>query len=858
MKSSEIRKSFINFFEKKGHKFIRSSSVAPNDDPTLLFTNAGMNQFKSIFLNKENPKFLRAVNSQKCIRVSGKHNDLEEVGIDLFHHTFFEMLGNWSFGDYYKEEAIKWTWELFTEIWELDKNRLWVSVYYKDEEALQIWKNSTDIEENRIVKCKEEDNFWDMGNTGPCGPCSEVHYYVGDEVDNQIADGVNNSDQYWELGNIVFIQYNRTNDKSLVDLASKHIDTGFGLERISAILQGKNSNYETDLFYPVIKEVESISNVLYADDGVSHRVIADHIRLLCFSIADGALPSNEGRGYVIRRILRRASRFGRNIGLKKPFLHKMVEQIVKMMSDFYPELKEKQKHIEKVILSEEESFGKTLDRGLNHFEKIILKGENQIIDGKDAFKLYDTFGFPIDLTVLMAKERKINVDVYGFEKLMQSQKLKARKTRRFDLNQKTLNWVTISDGSHSKFLGYERLTTKSSIRKYAFDGQSFLVLLDQTPFYAESGGQIGDTGTIKGKNIDLQVLDVKKEGEMFLHICKGNIAENIKVKCKVSKKRRNSIKRNHTATHLLHKALKIVLGEHVNQAGSLVHSNYLRFDLTHFEKIKHSEIFEIETIVNKEILRNKKLNVSVQKYEDAKKMGSEALFGEKYGDEVRVVKVGDFSNELCGGTHVNRSGDIGSFKITDESSLASGVRRIQAVTGPQSLVEMQDNALTVNKLQALLNEPKIKLIERVENLLIEKKKLEKLSKNKTIPKENDGLFNNIINFGKNSILVENVKVESKDELKTIADVALRKIKTGVGALFSNSLEKPIAVIIVTKNNISSGILAGELAKKIGAFMGGGGGGKPHMASAGGNYDESIENVMKKTRVLLKDTLKNNS
>ena len=635
MKSSEIRKSFINFFEKKGHKFIRSSSVAPNDDPTLLFTNAGMNQFKSIFLNKENPKSLRAVNSQKCIRVSGKHNDLEEVGIDLFHHTFFEMLGNWSFGDYYKEEAIKWTWELFTRIWELDKNRLWVSVYYKDEEAFQIWKNSTDIEESRIVKCKEEDNFWEMGNTGPCGPCSEVHYYVGDEVDNQMADGVNNSDQYWELGNIVFIQYNRINDKSLVDLTSKHIDTGFGLERISAILQGKNSNYDTDLFYPVIKEVESISNVPYADNGVSHRVIADHIRLLCFSIADGALPSNEGRGYVIRRILRRASRFGRNIGLKKPFLHKMVKQIVKMMSDFYPELKEKQKHIEKVILSEEESFGKTLDRGLNHFEKIILKSENQIIDGKDAFKLYDTFGFPIDLTVLMAKERKINVDVSGFEKLMQSQKLKARKTSRFDLNQKTLNWVTLSEGSHSKFLGYERLTTKSSIRKYAFDGQLLLVLLDQTPFYAESGGQIGDTGTIKGKNIDLQVLDVKKEGEMFLHICKGNIAENSKVKCKVSKKRRNSIKRNHTATHLLHKALKIVLGEHVNQAGSLVHSDYLRFDLTHFEKIKRSEIFEIETIVNKEILRNKKLNVSIQKYEDAKKMGSEALFGEKYGDEVQ-------------------------------------------------------------------------------------------------------------------------------------------------------------------------------------------------------------------------------
>ena len=858
MKSSEIRKSFINFFEKKRHKFIRSSSVAPNDDPTLLFTNAGMNQFKSIFLNLESPKFLRAVNSQKCIRVSGKHNDLEEVGIDLFHHTFFEMLGNWSFGDYYKEEAIKWTWELFTEIWELDKNRLWVSVYYKDEEAFQIWKNSTDIEESRIVKCKEEDNFWEMGNTGPCGPCSEVHYYVGDEVDNQKADGVNNSDQYWELGNIVFIQYNRVNDKSLVDLTSKHIDTGFGLERISAILQGKNSNYDTDLFYPVIKEVELISNVPYADNGVSHRVIADHIRLLCFSIADGALPSNEGRGYVIRRILRRASRFGRNIGLKKPFLHKMVKQIVKMMSDFYPELEEKQKHIEKVILSEEESFGKTLDRGLNHFEKIILKSENQIIDGKDAFKLYDTFGFPIDLTVLMAKERKINVDVSGFEKLMQSQKLKARKTSRFDLNQKTLNWVTLSEGSHSKFLGYERLTTKSSIRKYAFDGQSLLVLLDQTPFYAESGGQIGDKGTIKGKNIDLQVLDVKKEGEMFLHICKGNIAENSKVKCKVSKKTRNSIKRNHTATHLLHKALKIVLGEHVNQAGSLVHSDYLRFDLTHFEKIKPSEIFEIETIVNKEILRNKKLNVSIQKYEDAKKMGSEALFGEKYGDEVRVVKVGDFSNELCGGTHVNRSGDIGSFKITDESSLASGVRRIQALTGPQSLVEMQNNALTVNKLQALLNEPKIKLIERVENLLIEKKKLEKLSKNKTRLKENDGLLDNIINVGKNSILVENVKVESKDELKGIADVALRKIKTGIGALFSNSLEKPIAVIIVTKNNISSGILAGELAKKIGAFMGGGGGGKPHMASAGGNYDESIENVMKKTRVLLENTLKNNS
>ena len=602
MNSKDIRNSFIKYFERKDHKFFRSSPVVPIDDPTLLFTNAGMNQFKPIFLGQTDPKHPRAVNSQKCIRVSGKHNDLEEVGVDTFHHTFFEMLGNWSFGDYYKKEAIEWAWDLFTNEWKLDKDRLWATVYEDDDEAFDLWTKVTDIAPERVVRCGKKDNFWEMGETGPCGPCSEIHYYVGEDISNQDPSGVNSSDQYWELWNLVFIQSNRLQDGSLEELPAKHVDTGAGLERIATVLQGKNSNYDTDLFLPIIDSLQILANSSYKDDPIPHRVIADHIRMLCFSIADGALPSNDGRGYVLRRILRRAARFGRKLGLEDPFLYKLVEKVADIMGELFPEVIDKRAHIEKVIRSEEESFNKTLDRGLSHFEKIVSGIEGSEISGEDSFKLYDTYGFPLDLTQLMARERKMTVDEKGFNESMEKQKLKAKEAGRFNQGTDQFEWITVSDGDDSKFVGYEVMDCSANIRRYAKDKDRLLIILDKTPFYAESGGQIGDIGSIQGNDIDLSVLDVKKDNDSFVHICEGTLNNTDSlVECSVNDDHRNSVKKNHTATHLMHKALKSVLGDHVNQAGSLVHPDYLRFDLTHFEKISLQEIKDIEEMVNEQI-----------------------------------------------------------------------------------------------------------------------------------------------------------------------------------------------------------------------------------------------------------------
>ena len=612
MNSKEIRQSFIDYFEVKGHRFARSSSVVPIDDPTLLFTNAGMNQFKPIFLDQVKASHPRAVNSQKCIRVSGKHNDLEEVGVDTFHHTFFEMLGNWSFGDYYKKEAIEWAWELFTEEWKLDKQRLWATVYDDDDEAFELWKEVTDIDSDRVIRCGKKDNFWEMGETGPCGPCSEIHYFVGEDVQEQDPSGVNSSDQYWELWNLVFIQSNRLPDGSLEDLPAKHVDTGAGLERIATILQGKTSNYDTDLFLPIIESLQDIAGSSYAEDPIPHRVIADHIRMLCFSIADGALPSNEGRGYVLRRILRRAARFGRRLGLENPFLYQMVDVMVEMMGDLYPEVVEKRSHIEKVIRSEEESFNQTLDRGLNHFDKIISSiGEGKEVSGAEAFKLYDTYGFPLDLTQLLARERELAVDEIGFNKLMDAQKKKAKEAGKFNNDPDKVEWVDVSEGDDSEFVGYDALLSEAKIRRCAESDGGLLLVLDKTPFYAESGGQVGDIGRIRGSNIELRVLDVKKDNESFIHICAGELNDlEDTFECSVDIDHRNSVRKNHTATHLMHKALKKVLGDHVNQAGSLVHPNYLRFDLTHFEKISTDEIVEIENMVNDQILLNTEVNSS--------------------------------------------------------------------------------------------------------------------------------------------------------------------------------------------------------------------------------------------------------
>ena len=861
MNAADIRKSFIDFFKEKSHEFVRSAPVVPHDDPTLLFTNAGMNQFKPIFLDEQNPKHLRVVNSQKCIRVSGKHNDLEEVGFDTFHHTFFEMLGNWSFGDYYKAEAIEWAWELFTEEWGLDKERLWATVYEDDDEAFELWPKVTDIDPARVLKCGKKDNFWEMGATGPCGPCSEIHYYIGDDPSNQSAVGVNKSDEYWELWNLVFIQNNRLEDGTLEDLPAKHVDTGAGLERIVTVLQGKNSNYDTDLFLPLIEKTEELTGKSSKDNPVPFQVIADHIRMLSFAIADGALPSNEGRGYVLRRILRRAARFGRKLDQQEPFIYNLVDTVSTLMGAAYPELIEKQKHISKVIKAEEASFNETLDRGILHFDKLLNKLKGKTIPGDEAFKLYDTYGFPLDLTQLMAQEHGLKVDEDGFKKSMDEQRKRAKESGKFKADMQNIRWTTVSEGDDSTFLGYKQITSEASIKRFCLMDDKVLLVLDETPFYAESGGQIGDTGTIKGAGIDLIVNDVLKENDVFIHYCSGEFekgnAGNI-VMCSVNYQRRQNIRKNHTATHLMHAALKEVLGEHVNQAGSLVHPDYLRFDLTHHEKITAEEVRQIESIVNREILENTDVQTAVKDFEDARKEGAVAIFGEKYGDTVRVLSIGNFSKELCGGTHVERTGDIGLFKITEESSLASGVRRVAAVTGPKAIEFVQHQADILAGLQSKLTSSIDDLGERVDQLMQSKKDLEKSLKQK---QKSASSFNakqiasSANESGGKQIVVLETDALDMNTLKQYGDQLLNALDSGVGVLGSSSGEKPSILVVVTKDLNDAGIIAPDLAKAIGAVMGGGGGGRPHLATAGGKDAKKLKDALKQAEKIIIDSLK---
>ena len=860
MNAKQIRSDFIKFFQDRDHRFIRSSSVVPFDDQTLLFTNAGMNQFKPIFLGSDKADYKRAVNTQKCIRVSGKHNDLEEVGVDVFHHTFFEMLGNWSFGDYYKKEAIKWSWELFTELWSLDKSRLWVTVYNDDDEAHDIWLQQTDIKKDRVLRFGDEYNFWEMGDTGPCGPCSEIHYYVGEEVADQDPNGVNNTDEYWELWNLVFIQYNRQGDGTLLDLPEKHIDTGAGLERIVTVLQDKRSNYETDLFQPIIKGIETITGSKYTKNKVSHHVIADHMRMLSFAIADGAMPSNEGRGYVLRRILRRAARFGRMLGTKDPFLFKLVEYVIEVMGESFPELIDKKIHIEKVIESEESSFNNTLEKGLIHFEKYITKNSGNVIPGKEAFKLYDTYGFPLDLTQLMAREQGFEVDETGFHENMNKQRERAKASGNFKQVSTDLPWVVISDKKDSVFLGYEEIESQSYICKYAKTEEYTVLVLDQTPFYAESGGQIGDTGVITVGDDKLTVLDCQKNGKEIHHICSGTFNNEIysdPVSCKIDYDRRQRIKKNHTATHLLHAALKKTLGDHVHQAGSLVHPDYLRFDLTHSEKISTNEVLEIERLVNDEIQKNVGLDISIKDFDVAKAEGAEALFGEKYGDEVRVISISDFSMELCGGTHVNRTGDIGLLKVIEESSLAAGVRRLVAVTGPEAINYVQKNANIVYELQGVLGTKADEISSRVNHLIDERKELEKKLKQKRSSSQFNAraLMDESVKVNDYNILVSEIESESLDELKGFGDNILNVLGSGIALLGSDKGSKPSAVIVVTEDIINKGVNAGDLAKIIGKEMGGGGGGKPSLATAGGKDSKSYAIAMRKGIDLIKSELK---
>ena len=858
MDSNKIRNAFIDFFKEKNHRFVRSSPVVPIDDPTLLFTNAGMNQFKSIFLEEKQPEFLRAVNSQKCIRVSGKHNDLEEVGVDTFHHTFFEMLGNWSFGDYYKPEAIQWSWELFTEVWGLDKNRLWVSVFHEDEETFKLWPKITDISPDRVLKFDKKDNFWEMGDTGPCGPCSEIHYFIGDDINAQTPKGVNSSDLYWELWNLVFIQYNRHKDGKLEELNSKHVDTGAGFERIVSVMQKKDNNYATDLFTPLIDRIEKISNKSSTKKPIPFQVISDHIRMLSFAIADGALPSNEGRGYVLRRILRRAARFGRSININEPFIYDLVDPLCDKMGEIFPEIVEKKSHIEKIIKAEESSFNETLDRGILHFSKVIDDMSGKTIAGAEAFKLYDTFGFPLDLTQVMAREKGLSVDSKGFEKEMALQKKRAKSSEKFKSKSTEINWTVVKDVSNSKFKGYETTFLSTDIVKYSSNKNEHYVVLNQTPFYAESGGQVADTGSIIGDEINLKVQNVQFEGEIIIHKCTGDInGKNFSVKCQVDESRRQMIRKNHTATHLMHKALKVVLGDHVQQAGSLVHPNYLRFDITHFEKITSDEIKEVEQIVNNEILSNSKLDIAIQSFDEAKKEGALAMFGEKYGDEVRVITVSNFSKELCGGTHVVRTGDIGLFKITEEASLASGVRRLVAVTGPKAVEHVQKNYAILDSIKSQLNCNAEKAPEHLDRLVKDKKALEK--KIKQQKKSNstanlESIVKDSTTLGDSELLITMTDVSIMDELKDLGNAILNKVDSGVAVLGSIINDKPSMVIVVTDDLIKKGIKAGDLAKEIGASMGGGGGGKPNLATAGGKDKKSLELALSNSKKILESKI----
>ncbi len=855
MLSNEIRQSFLDFFKSKKHHIVPSAPVIPAQDPTLLFTNAGMNQFKEVFLGIGTREYTRVADSQKCIRVGGKHNDIEEVGADTYHHTFFEMLGNWSFGDYYKKEAITWAWELFTEVWKLEKDRLYATVFREDDEAEELWLSETDIAKERVSRLDEKDNFWEMGDTGPCGPCSEIHYDYGEEYScGPDCEMGCECGRFVELWNLVFIQYNREDDGSLVELPAKHVDTGMGFERITAVLQGKRSNYDTDIFTPIMDAVSEMTGLKYEEEtyvGVAFRVLADHIRALTFAIADGALPSNEGRGYVLRRILRRGARYGRELNMHEPFIYKLVDPLVEKLGKVYPEIKDSAEYIAKVIRSEEESFGKTLDRGIEIFNRLAdnaVKSGNNKIPGKDAFQLYDTYGFPLDLTELMAREKKLSVDTDGFDNEMAEQ-----KKRSFSKKTMTVGDGFGDDDITTKFdYILEELTTSVAAiidvdgkeLKSAQKGMEVNVQLkDSTPFYPEAGGQVGDTGTFTRKDgtVIAEILETQKTGEdKILHRAKivdTALETGEQVVASVDRVRRLDIRRNHTATHLMHKALKEVLGTHVQQAGSLVAPDYLRFDFNHFQKMTDEEIEKVEAQVNGMIRRNTPVEpLDNVPFNEAKERGAVALFGEKYGDRVRMIRIGDYSLELCGGTHIDYIGNIGEFRIVSETAVSAGVRRIVAETGIKAQKRTEEERKTLAHLKEILNTDTPELAGRIESLLEERKNLEKTIKEisqKSAEGELEGMIDSALKDGDPPLLASEFTVSSVDELKEMGDTVRMKMPGGA-ALLGAAIEDKAMLVCVVGDRImqESKWQAGAIVKELSKKIGGGGGGRPHMATAG--------------------------
>jgi len=852
--SAEIREEFQTFFESKQHTRVPSAPVVPQDDPTLLFTNAGMNQFKDVFLGTGKRPYTRAADTQKCLRVSGKHNDLEEVGFSPSHHTFFEMLGNWSFGDYFKEEAITWAWELITDVWQLPKDRVWATVFggdeadglAADEEAEKLWQTVTDIPDSRVLRLGKKDNFWEMGDTGPCGPCSEMHYYIGDDPAGQPEEPDLDGPDYVEIWNLVFIQFNRSADGSLQSLPDKHVDTGMGFERICSILQGVKTNYDTDLFLPIIGTISEITKQPYnLENQVPMRVIADHVRTLAFTVADGALPSNEGRGYVLRRILRRAARFGRKLNMQEPFIYQLTDTVVDVMGEAFPELLEKKDHITRVIRAEEEGFGKTLDRGLEIFEEVSKRGR---ISGEDAFRLYDTYGFPIDLTQLMAAEKGIEVDEPGFLQAMKAQQTRSREAGKKTFASQEVMGEGFLPDKHSEFIGYDTLKKQAKIVAcQAVEDGLVNVYLDVTPFYAESGGQVGDCGVILADGVQIDIQTTFKQGEAIVHqgkLVSGELdaLRNLSVTAKVDENARLSAARNHTATHLMHKAMRQILGEHVHQAGSLVSPDRLRFDFTHFEGVTPAQLKEIERIVNEVVREDLAVDISYADMEKAKEMGAMMLFTEKYGDVVRVVRVGDFSLELCGGTHTNSTGQVGLFQVTQETGTAAGVRRIEAVTGSVAEARVRSQRDVLAELEAQLSAQIDELPEKVSLLLNRNKVLERelqLLRREQAGSDMDELVQSAQDVNGVRVVAAQVTPSDMDGFRDMGDGLRNALGSGVGVIGANLDGKASVIVVVTDDLIARGVQAGTVVKAVAQLVGGGGGGRPHMAQAGGKFPEKI-------------------
>ncbi|HAT1762931.1 TPA: alanine--tRNA ligase [Legionella pneumophila] len=857
MKSSEIRQAFLNYFVQRGHQIVASSSLVPSNDPTLLFTNAGMVQFKDLFLGLETRSYQRAATAQRCVRAGGKHNDLENVGYTARHHTFFEMLGNFSFGDYFKREAIQYAWEFLTEVLHIPAERLWVTVYKEDLEAEDIWLKEMKVSPERFSRCGEKDNFWSMGDTGPCGPCTEIFYDHGPEV----AGGPPGSpdedgDRYIEIWNLVFMQFNRDREGHLHLLPKPSVDTGMGLERLAAVIQGVHSNYEIDSFQYLIKAIAQLGQNIDLNH-TSLKVIADHIRSCSFLIVDGVLPSNEGRGYVLRRIIRRAIRHGNKLGLPSPFFFKLVQPLIDVMGDAYPELINSKAHIERILQQEENQFTRTLEQGLRLLQDHIKNLKGQELSGEVAFKLYDTYGFPIDLTADIIREQGLHIDMEAFNQLMQQQREQSQAASQF-----TTDYHAVSQLDHqSEFHGYEKESMEAKIIGLLQEGNEVksinkgakgAVILDHTPFYAESGGQVGDKGLLIGKNCSFQVDDTQKVGQAVVHygeVIKGELTLDLSIHAQVDHIRRDAIRLNHTATHLLHAALKKIVGQHVQQRGSLVDAERARFDFSHFEALNPQQIQQIEEVVNAQIRANNEVITQVMDIESAKQSGAVALFGEKYTDAVRVLSMGDFSKELCGGTHARRTGDIGLFKIVAEYGIASGIRRIEMVTGRYALAWVNEQLGFMNNLAATLKTTPNSLQEKISQLLLDNKNQEKMIAkllSEKAQKSGADILGEIEEIKGINLLIKQLEGMDSQTMRHTMDQLKSRIDSAVIILFTIEQNKMNVIAGVSKNIIGKTPSAAQLVR----HLCGKGGGRDDMAQGGGNVPEDLNSKIKEIKEMI--------